>query len=1263
MDKAAIKNFSIWARNKLIADITYKAGLLGITEEGIKDPLPQSAQDAEFYDIGTKEPYAIQGEEIKQRKQLVSVIRKKALQLEYKDAYRNVIEEVAYTWFNRLIAIRFMEVNDYMPAKIRVLSSESGTKLEPDLVTAPFDAEIEFTQQETDRILQMKNDNQVDALFRFLFIKQCNALNECLPKLFEKTSDYTELLLNVSVTDQDGIVYHLTHDIQEDDFNISNMGEDGKPTGQVEIIGWMYQYYNTEPKDETFALLKSNVKITKERIPAATQLFTPDWIVRYMVENSVGRLWLEGHENEELRDRWRYYLDEAEQEADVEEQLKAIREEYKNMKPDEIKVIDPCMGSGHILVYAFEVLMQIYESYGYSQRDAAKSIVENNIFGLDIDDRAFQLAYFAVMMKARAYNRRFLTLGIEPNLCAIGESNGILYDEEMGECLLGEEHRETLKYLLDTFVDAKEYGAILTVEERDYDGLIKEWERAEEAALNNIVVIGWYMECNQIVPLLVKQAKILLHKYNVVVTNPPYMGAGNMNSKLTQYIKKNYFNVKSDFFSVSIIRCCKFAKKNGFLGFLSPYVWMFIQSYEYLRRVLLKEKTINSLIQFEYSAFEEATVPICTFTIQNCDVHKKGSYLRLTGFRGGMETQRIKTIEAINNHKCGYYYETYSEPFFSIPGIPIAYWASDALFKAFARAERLALIANPKKGLATTDNKRFLRLWQEVEFYKVGIGCKDRNEAFASHKKWFPLNKGGEYRKWYGNKRYLVNWENDGKEMKEAVINRYHGGSYTKEIRSEDKYFRDSITWSALTAGDASFRFSDYGAVFDSAGSSMFPIKNFEFILGLVNSKVTNEILYIINPTMNYGAGSIGNIPVIENINKQDDIGRLVEYNIAISKTDWDSFETSWDFVQHPLIRCASFAMKEMQEDKKKHIKDMNYIKDAFTNWENECMLRFNHLKRNEEELNRIFIDIYGLKGELTPEVEDKDVTVRKADLSRDIRSFISYAVGCMFGRYSLDQDGLMFAGGDLKDLYEYYDGTFASAVNIPLDGKYTFQEMGTPFYYLPADGKEPLECWRVDADNIIPITDEEYFADDVVNRFVEFVKIVYGEDTLEENLDFIAQVLGNKGSSSRGVIRSYFMKDFYADHLKVYQKRPIYWLFHSGKLNGFKALIYMHRYNVDTIGNLRVDYLHRIERIYESEINRMQDIIDNSRNAREAAAASKRKEKLKKQLKECQEYDEKIGHLALSRIEIDLDDGVKVNYEKVQTARDGKKYQVLAKI
>lgn len=1259
MDKTAIKNFSIWARNKLIADITYKAGLLGITEEGIKDALPQSTQDAEFYDIGTKEPYAIHGEEMKQRKELVSVIRKKASQLEYKDAYRNVIEEVAYTWFNRLIAIRFMEVNDYMPAHIRVLSSESipskdgWTKLEPDLVTTPFDAEIEFTQQETEHIMQMKNDNQVDALFRFLFIKQCNALNAYLPKLFEKTSDYTELLLNVSVTDQDGIVYHLTHDIKEDDFNISNVGEDGKPTGQVEIIGWMYQYYNTEPKDEVFALLKKNVKITKERIPAATQLFTPDWIVRYMVENSVGRLWLEGHENEILKRGWKYYLDEAEQEAEVEEQLKAIREEYKNIKPEEIKVIDPCMGSGHILVYAFDVLMQIYESYGYSQRDAAKNIVENNIYGLDIDDRAFQLAYFAIMMKARSYNRRFLTLGIEPNLCAIQESNSIQYDKDMGEFLLSEEHRETLRYLLHTFVDAKEYGSILNVEKRDYDGFLKAWELSAEQTVSNVVMLIWYDEWNQIVPLLVKQAKILSQKYDVAVTNPPYMGISNGNVKLNEFVKKNYPDSKSDLFAVFIERCGQMIKENRYQAMITQHAWMFLSSFEKLRAKLQMVDTVN-MAHLGARAFEEIggeVVQTASFVMRKSHIAEyKGMYCRLIE----PTTQKGKEEMYLAGENC---YTAVQDNFTKIPGSPVAYWVSDKALQNYKIGKLMGEIAAPCAGLATGDNNIFQRIWYEVSYDNIGFGVKDCSETLNRKEKWYPCNSGGEYRKWSTDDIMIVNWKNDGEEIRNF---RNKSGKIASRPQNTQRYFKRGLTWNKLSTVHFAVKYKKEGYIFDDTSRSAFPQEGIElfYLVGVLCSCISSHYLEALNPTMSFTNGDIIRIPVCFcNDGKRECINKIVENNVIISKSDWDSFELSWNYKKHPLVKLAKKTIYKNNE------KSSYRIVDAFFWWENECNTRFHNLKANEEELNCIFIDIYGFQDELTPEVEDKDVTVRKADLGRDIRSFISYAVGCMFGRYSLDQEGLMFAGGDMKDTYAYYGGTFADTATIQLYEKNAFEESKTPFYYLPVEGKEPLECWKVVADNIIPITSEEYFTDDIVNRFVEFVKIVYGVETLEENLDFIAQALGNKGDSSREVIRNYFLKDFYTDHLKVYQKRPIYWLFDSGKQNGFKALIYMHRYNADTIGNLRVDYLHRMERIYESEINRMQDTIDNSSNAREITAASKRKEKLQKQLKECQEYDEKIGHLALSRIEIDLDDGVKVNYEKVQTARDGKKYQVLAKI
>lgn len=1233
MDKAAIKNFSVWARNKLIADITYKAGLLGVTEEGIKEALPQSAQDAEFYDIGTKEPYAISGEEIRQRGELVRVIRKKASQLQYQDAYRNVIEEVAYTWFNRLIAIRFMEVNDYMPAHIRVLSSESG-KLEPDLVTMPFDADIELTQQETEHILQLKNENQIDALFRFLFIRQCNALNAYLPKLFEKTSDYTELLLNVSVTDQDGIVYHLTHDIREEDFNISNIGADGKPTGQVEIIGWMYQYYNIEPKDEVFALLKKNVKITKERIPAATQLFTPDWIVRYMVENSVGRLWLEGHENEELKQQWIYYLDEAEQEADVEEQLKTIREEYKTIRPEEIRVIDPCMGSGHILVYAFDILMQIYESYGYSRRDAAKSIVENNLYGLDLDARAFQLAYFAIMMKARSYNRRFLTLGIEPNLCAIQESNGIQYDKEIGDVLLSEEHRETLQYLLHAFVDAKEYGSILDVEERDYDGFLKAWEQTEEAALENVVMMGWYCECGQIVPILAKQAKILSQKYDAAVTNPPYMGISNGNEKLNKYVKKRYPDSKSDLFAVFIERCGQMIKKNRYQAMITQHAWMFLSGFEKLRIRLIDFDKIN-VVHLGARAFEEISgevVQTVAFVIRNSRVENyTANYVRLVN--GTCQSEK-ETLFLEGKSR----YQVAEKSFYYIPGHRISYWIKgEKIFDHQTVGDAFASGGRNK----THNNDIYVRCWWEIGKSKYT---------------WKYYDNGGKSRKWYGNCTDIVNWSVEAKKFYES-----HGG-----LLKDDICEKIGISWNGISSGNYCFKLKPAKFAFSSSSPTVIgsKIEKLYYVMAVLNSKISSFIFDAINPTLQLNVGEVLGFPIIEyNENMKLSVQNLAWTNICMAENDWNAFEISCDFVQHPLIRCASFSMKEMQEDRDRYIKDLNYIEEAYKKWENECSLRFNQLKSNEEELNRIFIDIYGLQDELTPEVEDKDVTVRKADLGRDIRSFISYAVGCIFGRYSLDQEGLVFAGGDIKDVYAYYGGTFADTANIRLDGKYTFGEMGTPFYYMPVEGKEPLECWKVDADNIIPITDEEYFTDDIVNRFSQFVKVVYGEETLEENLDFIAQALGNKGTSSREIIRNYFLKDFYADHLKVYQKRPIYWLFDSGKRNGFKALIYMHRYNADTIGNLRVDYLHRMERIYESEMNRMQDMMENSSHAREVTAASKRKEKLQKQIKECQEYDEKIGHLALSRTEIDLDDGVKVNYEKVQTAKDGKKYQVLAKI
>ena len=1149
MNKTAIKNFAIWARNKLITDIQYRAGLMGITADGIKDPLPQSTGTMEFYDIGTSEPYAISGEAISQRKKLVEIIRKKEKDGNYATAYKYILEEVAYTWFNRLIAIRFMEVNDYLPSHIRVLSSESG-KIEPDLVTTPFDAELAFTHAEEETVLRLKTENKLDELFRLLFIKQCNALNEILPALFEKTSDYTELLLNLSVVDQEGVVYHLIHDIDEDDFNI----EKG---GQVEIIGWLYQYYITEPHNEIVNIYKGTVK--REDIPAATQLFTTDWVVRYMVDNSLGKYWIERNPQSSLREKLAFFV------APKNGEIRFIDEK---VEPQELTFFDPCMGSGHILVYAFDMLMEIYTECGYNTRDAASEIVRSNLFGLDIDPRAYQLAYFAIMMKARQYDRRFLTRGIEPQVyCPKKDEDLIEFGSLVKVDELGEKPQEPTE---------------LTLFNMDYEATLNDWNFR----------------------------RLLARDYVAVCTNPPYLN--KYNAKLKGFVNDKYKDYSGDLFSVFIYRNLQLCKPNGYCGFMSPFVWMFIKTYEKLREFIIRSRSITTLIQMEYSAFEEATVPICSFVLQNKKSDEAGLYFRLSDFKGGMEVQRQKVLEAIANPDCSYFYEAQQSNFDKIPGSPVAYWLSEKAVSAYGYG-KISDVAVTKQGFKTGNNDLFLRLWFEVPKSKISI---------FEGKKWFPCNKGGDFRRWYGNQEYVVEWENDGFRL---VNYRDKTGKQLSRPQNIQYNFKEGITWTYISSALISLRYSPSYMMFESAGPLCLVNNSsyLEYMLGYLNSCVAQYYLLALEPTIRYSEGTLLKLPYIQEFSEIT--SKYVQSCINAAKMDWDSYETSWDFQRHPLLRSVS------------------RLADAYAAWKAECGERFQQLKKNEEELNRIFIDIYGLQDELTPEVADRDVTVHRIFDTKDdvpesmqgsnyvrakrdeVVSLLSYAVGCMFGRYSVDVDGLAYAGGDWDD------------------GKYKT--------FLP------------DRDGILPITDEEYLEDDIISRLCDWLKAAYGADTLEENLDFIAGALGGKGNSSREIIRNYFLKDFFKDHCKTYQKRPIYWLFDSGKQNGFKALIYLHRYTPDTIGNLRVDYLHKMQRVYESEINRMQDMIDHSTNAREVAASTKRKEKLQKQLKECRDYDEMIAHLALSRIELDLDDGVKVNYEKIQTASDGKKYPVLAKI
>ena len=1185
---------------------------MGITENGIANALPQSGTATEFYDIGTAEPYAINGEEIKQRRALVDVIRAKEKDSDYAVAYKYIIEEVAYTWFNRLIAVRFMEVNDYLPSHMRALSSESG-KTEPDIVTNPFDAELNLTSAEEEKIIALKRDNKLDEAFRMLFIKQCNALNEILPALFEKTSDYTELLFNLSVIDQDGVVYHLVHDIPEKDFNVSE-------GGQVEIIGWMYQYYNTEPKNDAFA---KKGKITKEEVPAVTQLFTPDWIVRYMVENSLGRLWVAGHPNADLPGRWKYYLEEAEQESEVQAELAKIREEYAKLKPEDIKLIDPCMGSGHILVYAFDVFMQIYENAGWSAREAAQSIVEHNIYGLDIDDRAAQLSYFAVMMKARQYDRRIFTRAVCPNVYAIQESNGInreqlkYFGDELDEM---EKNAAILQIegLLDTLIDAKEYGSILNVDEYDWDLLRRFVNSADIGSQISFDTYG-LDETAEKLKELIEIGAIMAQKYEVVATNPPYAGTSNLSAKINNFVKKHYPDSKADLFAVFIERCGEMLKRNGYQAMITQHSWMFLSKLANLRVKILKNTIIN-MAHLGARAFEEISgevVQTTSFVFLKSKVNNyNGKYYRLVDYLNHEEKEKFFLKH--NNE-----YIAKQENYQYVPATPISYQLKSEVYSIFCENQYIGDIGVAKQGLATSDNNKFLRLWSEIDYNNIGFNIFNCEETIDCKTKWFPYIKGGSFRRWYPNKEYVVNYQNNGVEIKNAVMKKYpYLNNPDFVVKNTSSYFKAGITWSDVATGKFSARWVNNGFIFADAGPMLFVQHEPYVKLGYMNTPVFQMFCDLICQGLHYSTGQIPQIPYLQGEIDKNKIINYVDENIKISNTDWDSFENSWDFKRHPLISVIS-QNRALFDDT-----TAIDLAECYSCWENECNERFNQLKANEEELNRIFIDIYGLQDELTPEVEDKDVTVRKADLQRDIKSLISYAVGCMFGRYSLNEEGLIYAGGEWDD------------------SKYTT--------FVP------------DADNIIPITDEEYLEDDIVSRFCTWVKTVYGAKSLETNLDFIAKALGNKGDTSREIIRNYFLNDFFKDHCNTYSvtgsgKRPIYWLFDSGKQNGFKALVYLHRYNADTIGNVRVDYLYRMQRVYESEIGRMQDTIDNSKNSREVSLATKRKEKLQKQLKECREYDEKIGHLALARIELDLDDGVKVNYRKVQTATDGKFYEILA--
>lgn len=1202
MDKNAIKKYAVWARRELIDRVTKRAAMYGITDK-----------NCDNYNADSVNGHLLSVIEKRQRQALIRRIEEKG--------YEPVMEEVAYTWFNRFAALRFMEVNGYLPSHIRVFTDDEG-RFRPQILSEAIHMELDGLDMT--KVYQLKADNQEEELFKYLLIVQCNALNSILPGMFQRIEDYTELLLPDYLLREGSVIEQMIYLIPEENWK-----------DQVQIIGWLYQYYNTEPKDKVFADLKKNIKISKENIPAATQLFTPDWIVHYMVENSLGRLWLEGHPS--ARDKylpdhnadgsvcvkegkWNYYLEEAEQEPAVEAQLAEIRKQYAALKPTEILTIDPCAGSGHILCVLFDVLVQIYEDYSYTAREAAASIVQNNLWGLDIDDRAAQLAYFAVMMKARQYDRRFFTKEVQPHVYAIQESNLIerKHLNYLGHGLSALERNNALNQmnaLLDEFIDAKEYGSIL--QPGEYDWALLSRFVADTTPEQQVTFDESGVEATQAqLRLMIAQGQALAQKYHAVVTNPPYMGGRNLGEKCLEHISDAYADGKADLFSVFILRDRDFLAKTGYMGMITQQSWMFLPSFDLLRDKLLSGMLVN-VIHLGAHAFEDIggeVVQTCSFIWGGQHIKSfVGHYRRLTN---GNANEKNDMFFA-----SGHDYSIAQDNFYQIPGAPISYWIGPSVYHAYTYP-KLGDLAKPRQGMATSDNNRFLRFWYEVPRDRFEPTCSSLEESISRRKKWFPYNKGGSNRRWYGNFDYVVNWENNGAEVRAYAATLYKTESRT--IKNVAFYFRKSITWSLTNSSDFGVRIRPTGSIFDVNGMSLFidDDSQYYYYLALLCSKPAALFMQINNPTLANQAGDVARIPVAINTDFVEKIDEVSKANIAICKADWDSFETSWDFQRHPLVTPAI---------------DQHYmlLSDCWRDWERACADRFAQLKANEEELNRIFIDIYGLQDELTPDVDDKDVTVRKADLSRDIRSLISYAVGCMVGRYSIYKKGLMFAGGDWSE---------EPFLQAPWDD--------AGMQYVQAEGNmtrmmdlNPQKVVMPDEDGILPITDDEYFYDDIVTLFVNWVRIVYGEATLEENLKFISDALGGKGSP-REVIRNYFLNDFYKDHLKVYQKRPIYWLFDSGKKNGFKALVYMHRYQPDTIARVRTDYVHEMQSRYRTAIADVEQRL-NDASTSERVKLTKRLNALQAQADELRQYEEKIHHLADQMIAIDLDDGVKVNYAK----------------
>lgn len=1186
MNKSNLKSYAPQARKDFIAAVTARANLLGISDKAGKlEVAPAQTQGDIAVIAGQAWPAKVSG----QRDRLIERIRK--------DGFTQSMEAVAYTWFNRFAALRYMELHDYLGHGHRALSSTSGGL--PDILTYASDLASELPGLNAAKVTELKlAGNRDGELYRMLLVAQCNALSVAMPFLFERIDDDSELLLPDNLLRSDSVIAKLVAEIPEEDW------------AEVEIIGWLYQFYISEKKDQVIGKV-----VKSEDIPAATQLFTPNWIVQYLVQNSVGRLWLMANPQSTLAKEWPYYITPAEQTPEVQAQLDAliqtrVREDGDTLNPETITVLDPACGSGHILVVAYDVLKAIYLERGYQLRAIPRLILEKNLYGLDIDDRAAQMASFALLMKARADDRRLFTAtndagDLQPpklNVLSLQESKGLDVAELTAHLAPFKVQRATIAALVEIFEHAQTFGSLIQIP----DALKVHLVRLSEV-LVSVKQSGDLYTTAAADDLLtiVRQAQVLAMQFDAVVANPPYMGNKYLAPILKSYLRDNYAGFEKDLFSAFMIRDLALTKESGQLGFMSPFVWMFISSYEELRHHFIDNATLTSLVQLEYSGFEGATVPICTFTLAKEHAAEfVGSFIRLTNFRGA-DQQGPRAFEAVQNPNCGWFYRSKPNDFKKIPGSPISYWASQNTIKAFNN-QKISDVAETRLGMATADNHKFLRFWYEVSVEKLGLHVCSRSEAIESKKKWFQYQKGGDFRKWYGNLEYVVNWESDGYEIQ------HFADEDTGRIRSHnynlDYIFKDGVTWNALSSSSTSARISKR-SLFDNAGSSMFASNEEENLglLSLMNSYVVSDLVKIISPTLNYQPGDIAKLPVAYSPMQRSVIAENAKRAIAIAKADWDTYETSFEFSGSEMVTTS---------------KSESGLMNSWNSSSSVVYERHTALKIIEVENNRLLIDAYGLQGELSPEVPESQITLAHADREKDSQRLISYAIGCMMGRYSLDEPGLIYA----------------HAGNIGFDaGRYiTF----------PAD-----------ADGIVPITDELWFADDAPSRIREFLRAAWGPDTLEENMTWLAESLGQKHDETpEETIRRYIADKFFKDHLQTYKKRPIYWLFSSGKQGAFQALVYLHRYHEGTLARLRAEYVVPLTSKMQARIEMLQKDTAAASSTSARNKLAKEVEKLNKKHAELLAYDEKLRHYADMRITLDLDDGVKVNYGKFGDLLDGVK-------